>query len=134
MLIKKNWDLLYSYDYQLQSPLHLATKRNNYELTQFLIQNKCDIDSRDCLGRTALFYAVRNQNPYIIRCLLFNRANPWSSYKNNFSKFIDQNSYSQACAQLIRVARKIHIGLLLAESKQRDQVWENLKSELNIQN
>lgn len=47
-----------------------ATRENNYAMANFLINWECDIDILDAHQQTALMYAVRNNNPSLVRLLL----------------------------------------------------------------
>ena len=48
-------------------------------MTQLLINHKADINSKDQLGRTALYFAYREGFNDIGRLLLLNKAVPWSN-------------------------------------------------------
>ena len=45
--------------------LHIAARKNNVELINYLINNNFDINSRDKNGNTALFYAISSAGPNI---------------------------------------------------------------------
>ena len=75
-LLYKNPYLVFEYDNQFQSGLIWAVRRNLLEMTQLLLQNNARVDWQDELGRTALYFAVKNQNLKIVKCLLMHKANP----------------------------------------------------------
>ena len=42
--------------------LHYACKNKNLELIKILIENKSDLDARDFVNRTPLFYALLTED------------------------------------------------------------------------
>lgn len=78
-MIKKNKFLLYDIDHSGMTPLMRAVKRGHYELVELLIKSGSFVDHEDFLGRTALYFALLNQQQDILRLLLMNKAYPWNS-------------------------------------------------------
>ena len=67
-------------DRYARTPLHYATMTpqgwRDYNPLELLISRIGDVDARDCMGRTALFQAVRTGNPEDVDILLDAGANP----------------------------------------------------------
>lgn len=61
------------------TPLHWACKRGNINIVSLLIQYKSDLDAYDLQGRTALWFAINENNIELVKLLLYNKASPWSS-------------------------------------------------------
>lgn len=68
--------LIFEYDDCKQNALIWAAKRNLVEMSLLLLNNFARVDWRDIGGRTALHFAVRNQNLAIVKILLLFKANP----------------------------------------------------------
>ena len=47
--------------------LHYACKKQNIELIKLLIEEKSDVESKDNVGRTPLFYALLTENMDVIK-------------------------------------------------------------------
>ena len=75
-ILYKNPYLVFEFDYQKQSGLIWAVRRNMIEMTHLLLQNNARVDWQDELGRTALYFAVQNKNLKIVKYLLMYKANP----------------------------------------------------------
>lgn len=44
------------------SPLHIATKRGQVDIVQILLSNNVDVNAVDLQNKTALWYAINNQD------------------------------------------------------------------------
>ncbi|GFS99414.1 hypothetical protein NPIL_346171 [Nephila pilipes] len=53
-----------------QTPLHLAVEKNDFGMTEILIQNRANIDDEHKLGLSLLCPAVRNNNKEMVKMLL----------------------------------------------------------------
>lgn len=51
-------------------PLHFAAAYNHFDLLQWLLENKANINCKDKCGRTPLILAVRNGHTKIVSQLL----------------------------------------------------------------
>lgn len=56
--------------------LHLSVQNENYNLTEMLIEQNADINSRNILEQTALHLAIQTENHKIINLLLEKNADP----------------------------------------------------------
>ena len=65
------------------SLLHIVSEKNNLDLLKRLMNYKPDINIRDRLLRTPLFYAAEKSNVEICRYLLENGADPNAMDRNN---------------------------------------------------
>jgi ankyrin repeat protein len=68
--------LIFEYDDCKQTGLIWAVKRNLIEMTIYLLENFSRVNWQDIGGRTALFFAVKNNNLALCKILLLYRANP----------------------------------------------------------
>ena len=62
MLLLHNKWLVYDFDHIGQTALIWACKRNNYKMVKFLVEKNSDVNQEDIASRTALYYAIKNQN------------------------------------------------------------------------
>jgi ankyrin repeat protein len=60
-----------------------AAECNNYDLVVLLVENRVDINARDCYGKTALMYAAKNHNIEMMKYLGRYHANPHIEDKEN---------------------------------------------------
>lgn len=67
---------VFEFDDCRQTGLIWAVKRNLQEMTLFLLENFSRVNWTDIGGRSALFFAVKNQNLVIVKMLLMYHANP----------------------------------------------------------
>ncbi|KAL4454034.1 hypothetical protein ABPG73_009833 [Tetrahymena malaccensis] len=123
--LMKDKYLVYQFDNTLQTPLHWAAKRGFLQIAEMLISKNCDIDSRDELGRTPLYFAYREGYNQMGKLLLLQKASPWSNKKNN----IDQMVYSRENndKQTIKIAKQIHLMMMMAKFKQKQKIWDDTK-------
>lgn len=60
------------------TPLHWAVKVGDLNILKAILEQRCDIDALDILGRNALYVAVEEGHLIIARLLLLRGATPWS--------------------------------------------------------
>jgi ankyrin repeat protein len=70
-------------DNKQERVLHWAVRKGNYDMCQLLVLNSADIDKLDSDNRTALSYAVTENQIDLVRYLLENRANPNAIYRRS---------------------------------------------------
>ena len=51
--------------------LHYACKRENSELIKLLIEYNADLEAKDSVGRTPLFYSLLTENMDIIKVIFY---------------------------------------------------------------
>ena len=75
-IIKSNYFIMFYRDFFLQSPLHIAAKRNLYKFISLFVSKGADINAQDETGRTALFIAAEKNNFKFVTVALFEIADP----------------------------------------------------------
>ena len=75
-IIKSNYFIMFYRDLFLQSPLHIAAKRNLYKFISLFVSKGADINAQDEAGRTALFIAAEKNNFKFVTVALFEIADP----------------------------------------------------------
>ncbi|EAS01945.2 ankyrin domain protein (macronuclear) [Tetrahymena thermophila SB210] len=89
--LNENRFLVFDFDYIYQTALHWATKRNHYQIVDILIKNGADVNQKDIMGRTPLFFALKAGLEKICLLLLENKASPWSTSQLNYLKAANEN-------------------------------------------
>ena len=79
-IINSNYFIMFYRDAFLQSPLHIAAKRNLYKFVSLFISKGAEINAQDQGGRTALLIASEQNNLEFVAVLLYEIADP--SIKN----------------------------------------------------
>ena len=79
-IINSNYFIMFYRDAFLQSPLHIAAKRNLYKFVSLFISKGAEINAQDQGGRTALLIASEQNNVEFVSVLLYEIADP--SIKN----------------------------------------------------
>ena len=51
--------------------LHHACKRGLVNMVRILLENNSDIEAKDSVGRTPLFYGLLNENENVVKVFLF---------------------------------------------------------------
>jgi truncated hemoglobin YjbI len=69
------------------TPLHMAARRGNAEITAALLDNGADIEARDSLGDTPLRRAVNCRQPGVAQLLLQRGADPHSPGSKGLTPF-----------------------------------------------
>jgi ankyrin repeat protein len=62
----------------MMTGLHIAAKKGYTDIVKLLIDYGADINSKDCLGRSPLYYAVVEKHTEIVKILVQNLCDPWS--------------------------------------------------------
>ena len=75
-LIRQDPELVFQFDEMHQSGLIWAAKRNNTLMVRMLLKAHSRVNYRDLAGRTALTFAVLNDNEEMVRILLCFKADP----------------------------------------------------------
>ena len=90
------------------TPLHWAVKVGQLDIVRAILEQRCDIDALDILGRNALYISVEEGHLVIARLLLLRGATPWSvclSMTNILEKY-------PVIKALIKECRKVTILIL----------------------
>ncbi|KAL4493423.1 hypothetical protein ABPG72_007431 [Tetrahymena utriculariae] len=122
-LTMENKYLVYDFDYVYMTALHWACKRGHCQVAGMLIQQGADVDAKDLIGRTPLYFAISIQDAPIVELLLSNQASPWSTKEYNLNEMVKENSKLTA---LLSRYRKLDIVArmkkkTLQEEPQRNQ-------------
>lgn len=120
-LIRVNKFLVFDFDFARMTPLHWGAKKNDTSICETLINMGADFNAKDCLGRTPLFFALKNQNVDLVRQFLLLQASPWSSPPS--IAYEDICNHDNKIKNLIQKARLLHIILQFAPVKMRKQIW-----------
>lgn len=72
---------IYHLNDNLENALHIAVKKNNAKIVNYLLEEGIKISQKDILGNTPLFYAQQNANNEIIELLNY--------YKKNKKEVVD---------------------------------------------
>lgn len=96
------------------SPLILAAKANDYNLVEFLITHKANVNFRDYNKESPLFYAVRNDNYKIAELLISHKAN--LNFRNKNKKNILTFVKSEKILKLL-IKNKANINALIRNNK-----------------
>ncbi|KAL4477297.1 hypothetical protein ABPG73_003423 [Tetrahymena malaccensis] len=91
-LTMENKYLVYDFDYVYMTALHWACKRGHCQVAGMLIKQGADVDAKDLIGRTPLYFAISIQDAPIVELLLSNQANPWSTKEYNLNEMVKENS------------------------------------------
>ena len=75
-MLKHDQELVFQFDEMHQSGLIWAAKRNNTLMVRMLLKAHSRANFRDLAGRTALTFAVTNDNEEMVRILLCFKADP----------------------------------------------------------
>ena len=75
-ITNSNYFIMFYRDVFLQTPLHIAAKRNLYKFISLFVSRGADVNAQDEGGRTALFIAAQQNNFEFITVLLFEIADP----------------------------------------------------------
>ena len=71
--------LVFQHNEIRQTPLHICAKRNLQEMAQLLIRFNSDVNARDSMGKTPLYYTVINAYKELTSVLIANMSSCWST-------------------------------------------------------
>ena len=101
-----------------------ACDKKQEKVAMLLMNRKAFIDARDMLGRTALFFAVRSQKPYLVRELLRRNASPWAPIGlDKFEILCDGHS---SIMDLIGICRMADIHKQMAAPGKKKQAYDRI--------
>ena len=103
--------------------MHWAAKKNNLEITKFLIEKGAQIDKLDYLGKTPLAHAAKLNYLRPVKALLGGGAKP--GIKDN-----QGNSSIDLCTDLkiqgfLKKGFLLQICLPLVAKNKRDEIWRS---------
>lgn len=94
-------------------------------MTLYLLENFSRVNWADIGGRTALFFAVKNNNLAIVKMLLMYRANPGIiSIQKESPLSLCEKAKNMKMYQFLKRARVLAITLAIVHSVElRDRIW-----------
>lgn len=91
LLMRQSKLLVYEYDNFRLTALHWAVIRDHQGAMDILIEWGSFINATDVYERTPLYYAIRNQNVYMVFEMLVRRASPWSPKDANYIELANRH-------------------------------------------
>ncbi|KAL4484184.1 hypothetical protein ABPG72_003468 [Tetrahymena utriculariae] len=103
-----------------QTGLIIAAYHNNLQACLILLKYFSDPDIIDSTNKTALYYALKNNNHELVRYLFFYRASPWSRQIIKYSEI----QMDQEMRQIFEIARVVHFMISLPYNYNEQKLWE----------
>ncbi|CAD8080227.1 unnamed protein product [Paramecium primaurelia] len=119
--LQENRYLVYEFDSSKLTPLHHAVIRNHVEMVELLMEYHSDVNRRDILGRTPLFFGIRSGYNDCVQLLLYNQAIPWSNKKNQYDLYLDM--LSDKVRDQYRKAKNYHLQMQMMSYTKRAAFW-----------
>lgn len=121
VILKTNKYLVYDYDWINLTGLHWACKRNHERVAELLIKKGADVNAKDLLGRTCLYFALLNQNIKLIKLLLYNEASPWSSPSDcNYKDLCGNNP---KIVPYLQKSRELYTVMTMSPAHMKRDIW-----------
>ncbi|CAD8099744.1 unnamed protein product [Paramecium sonneborni] len=119
--LQENRYLVYEFDSSKLTPLHHAVIRNHIEMVELLLEYHADVNRRDILGRTSLFFGIRSGYNDCVRQLLYHQAIPWSNKKNQYDLYLDM--LDDKVRDQYRKAKNYHLQMQMMSYSKRAAFW-----------
>ncbi|CAD8111125.1 unnamed protein product [Paramecium sonneborni] len=119
--LQENKYLVYEYDSSKLTPLHHAVIRNHVEMVELLLEYHADVNRRDILGRTPLFFGIRSGHNDCVQQLLYHQAIPWSNKKNQYDLYLDM--LNDKVRDQYRKAKNYHLQMQMMSYTKRAAFW-----------
>ncbi|CAD8177138.1 unnamed protein product [Paramecium octaurelia] len=119
--LQENRYLVYEFDSSKLTPLHHAVIRNHVEMVELLLEYHADVNRRDILGRTPLFFGIRSGNNDCVQQLLYHQAIPWSNKKNQYDLYLDM--LDDKVRDQYRKAKNYHLQMQMMPHTKRAAFW-----------
>ncbi|KAL4435769.1 hypothetical protein ABPG74_015737 [Tetrahymena malaccensis] len=103
-----------------QTGLIIAAYHDNLEASLVLLKYFSDPDIIDSTNKTALYYALKNNNHELVRYLFYYRASPWSRSIIKYSEI----QMDEEMRQIFEIARVVHFMILLPYKYDEQKLWE----------
>ena len=125
--LEENRYLAFQIDSVGRTGLHRAARKCNVKMVKLILKYRPDINCCDFFGKSALSYAIENNDFDSARELLIAKISPWSDRNSGYK----QQCVSPLMEKLISKVRKFSIGLHFCKNrKERIQMWEYLREGL----
>lgn len=119
-LLAKNRYLIHDFDNIHQKPLHWAARYEKLAIVKLLLDAGADIDAKDLIGRTPIYFALCGNNVEVVKYLFRMKCNPWSSGTGDYMDFVkDKPSFRS----LLSRSRQLHIVEKFLEPSEREEFW-----------
>ena len=102
------------------SAQHWAVMKEDIILTDQFCKLGADVNAKDLLDRTPIYFAVNAQNYNLTRCQLLAKAKPWATDAYNL---LDMTKSSDLFS-MIKSAKRLHLLLDLAPKSSKQQIWD----------
>ncbi|CAK86701.1 unnamed protein product (macronuclear) [Paramecium tetraurelia] len=119
--LQENRYLVYEFDPSKLTPLHHAVIRNHVEMVELLMEYHADVNRRDILGRTPLFFGIRSGYNDCVQQLLYHQAIPWSNKKNQYDLYLDM--LSDKVRDQYRKSKNYHLQMQMMPYTKRAAFW-----------
>lgn len=120
-LLNNYKELVNTYDYYKNSPLHWAAKLGNLEQIKLLLNEGCDIEALNVRKQTPLFWAIRFGNYKAVEMLLRKGAD---CYTEDYEK---QSPLQIACRYKNKDSEKIFFKLYDLQKKYKPNMYEEIQ-------
>eukprot|EP00640_Fibrocapsa_japonica_P006605 CAMPEP_0113939220 /NCGR_PEP_ID=MMETSP1339-20121228/5569_1 /TAXON_ID=94617 /ORGANISM="Fibrocapsa japonica" /LENGTH=173 /DNA_ID=CAMNT_0000942657 /DNA_START=150 /DNA_END=668 /DNA_ORIENTATION=- /assembly_acc=CAM_ASM_000762 len=88
LILEKHYPKEERFGVHLETPLHVAAKtsgKHSLDIVKFLLENECNVESRDNFGRTPLLLACQSDNREVVQYLIESDACMQAVDKSNES-------------------------------------------------
>ncbi|CAD8060096.1 unnamed protein product [Paramecium primaurelia] len=102
-----------------QTALHICSRKGYISLAEMLLSYGTYPDAKDVNYKTPLYYALVNKQKDIVRLLLSEKCNPWSSKGCNYE------TNDPSLQKILKIARRIDLLLMMIPYNKRQQTWLN---------
>jgi len=124
---KYNRYLIYTFDNVQMTALHFAAKKGSIEIVSFLVGLGANVDAKDMIGRTPLYFAIQHNHIDILKILLANKCSPWSNEEASYTELCKNNLIAWF---YLSKMRKLDITLKLTPPNLRDSIWQRESTEI----
>ncbi|CAD8153346.1 unnamed protein product [Paramecium octaurelia] len=102
-----------------QTALHICSRKGYMAIAEILLSYGTYPDAKDVNYKTPLYYALVNKQKDIVKLLLIQQCNPWSS------KGCIYETNDPCLMKILKIARRIDLLLMMIPYKKRQQTWMN---------
>lgn len=121
--LNENNNYARSWDYSGMTALHWACIKRNTSLIQLQISCKVNVNAKDLVDRTPIYFAATNQDLEIIRILLIAGSNPWSNEAYRFDEIVTDSHITE----LLKRARKLWLIKDISNENMGDLLFDRQK-------
>jgi len=126
-ILNKNPELINNVNSKGENALIISCKSNNVDSVLYLLKNSINVNHKDQLGNTSLYYAVTCQNPIIVYHLISIGAD--SNLKNNQGKSANDLAHELGNQDVIDALMN---NMTKATLQKITPVYKNKSSDINL--